>query len=83
MFIKKAIDLYEKFLKILTNPMKKLTFGWRYRREAGNKKSIKSRNLVVLEPLQNIMLLKKVCSIQSVVLLHYQSHFRIKCLFVE
>ena len=44
----------------MTNPMKKLTFGWRYRREAGNKKSIKSRNLVVLEPLQNTILPKKV-----------------------
>ena len=40
LFIKKAIDLYEKFLKILTNPMKKLTFGWRYTEEKqGTKKA--------------------------------------------
>ena len=51
----------------MTNPMKKLTFGWRYRREAGNKKSIKSRNLVVLEPLQNTVLLKKVAFNQTTI----------------
>ena len=51
----------------MTNPMKKLTFGWRYRREAGNKKSIKSRNLVVLEPLLNTVLLKKVAFNQTTI----------------
>ena len=62
-----TINSDEKFLKILKNPMKKLTFGWRYRREAGNKKSIKSRNLVVLEPLQNTVLLKKVAFNQTTI----------------
>ena len=40
MFIKKPLDLLKKFLKILTNPMKKLTFGWRYTEEKqGTKKA--------------------------------------------
>ena len=40
MFIKKTLDLLKKFLKILTNPMKKLTFGWRYTEEKqGTKKA--------------------------------------------